>query len=78
MQGEGRHRYIKSNAQSSNCKRNLLKTIAIKQTLKMCQLIHTLQFEKEITFGSINIMDETKTYFKDDMRDKQCKYLQIC
>lgn len=42
MRYESRHRQIKGNAQSTNCSKNLLKTIATKQALKFCEMANTL------------------------------------
>ena len=53
MRFESRHRHLKSNAQGTCSSKNLLKTIAIKQVLKMCHMIHTFEFEGPIVAGSL-------------------------
>ena len=58
------HQYIKSNAKSSNNTRNLIKTIATKQALKLCEIVDTLSFHKEVTFGNIQNMPK-KAFFVD-------------
>lgn len=53
MRFESRHRDIKTCAVLIASKVNLLKTIAIKQMLKMCQALDSLFHEERISFGPI-------------------------
>ena len=52
MRYELKHRQVKAIAQSTNSNKNLLITIANKQLLKMCQMIHSAEFETNIKFDS--------------------------
>ncbi|KAL7294221.1 hypothetical protein TKK_0012237 [Trichogramma kaykai] len=51
MRHESRHRDIKANAVASNTHLNLLKTIATKQALKMCQVFDSFEADNNILFG---------------------------
>lgn len=48
------HRTIKSIAESTASKVNLIKAVAIKQALKLCEMIHLLTFEDTKKFGSVD------------------------
>lgn len=74
MRFESFHGPIKSTAQSTNCKKNFLKTIATKQTLRMCQTLHSIENENPIKLGAVNHSKEQKLYFKDDNQNASCKY----
>lgn len=51
MRFESRHRQSKSNVQATSCSKNLLVAIATKQTLKMCQMIHSIK-QENVIFGT--------------------------
>lgn len=51
MRFESNHRNIKSNADAVSGSKNLLLSIAKKQTLQMCQLFHSLKIGQRIVFG---------------------------
>lgn len=74
MRFESNHRPIKNISLSTSCKINLLTTIAIKQGLKMCQMMHSLQFEKGIKFGADNDSKVNKNYFTDEKCNNSCRY----
>ena len=61
MRFESRHRQLKSNAVSTSCNINLLKTIATKQMLKMCEMIHTF-----------NVNDHTAKFVFSDKKVTIC------
>lgn len=69
---ESYHRSVKLTAESTSSKRNLLKTIAIKQSLKLCQMINTLTFEDRMKYGSIRKKDENRSYFADQQKNENC------
>ena len=54
MRFESNQRPLKSAAQISSNSKNLLKTIAIKQALKMCQMMNSKEFEDIISFVVVN------------------------
>lgn len=54
MRPESRHHQLKVIAEITNCKKNLLKTIATKQVFMMCQLINSLEPNNEVKFESQN------------------------
>lgn len=59
MRYEARHRQIKPNAQSTSCIRNLLKTIATKQLLKLCEVVNTAKYSNNnITLKSTKDNDK--------------------
>lgn len=81
MRFESYHQLIKRNANSSNNARNLLKTIAKKQALKLCEMIYNFTYESEIKFGSLKKTNERKPYFSDKINNNQCQYydeVDIC
>lgn len=71
MRFESFHRSIKSTAESTASKVNVIKTVAIKQSLKLCEMIHSLTFENSIKFGSVG-EKQNKSFFED--KEKNEKY----
>lgn len=74
MRFEAKHKPIKDIATSQNSSMNLLKTVALKQALIMCSMMHSLEFEKSIVLGSIRKGIDSKSYFNDINKDQACKY----
>lgn len=73
MRYESLHRLLKAAALSSSNTRNLLHTMAIKQMLKTCQMIHSLEFEKGIEFGSLDRRSKhTSIHFRNREIPKKC------
>ena len=62
MRFESRHRQLKANAQSTSCNINLLKTIATKQMLKMCHMVHAFKRSNSAQLGSSDSRDCSKKY----------------
>lgn len=58
MRFESRHRPIKAIVQSTSCKKNLLYTIGVKESLNICKIVHSAKYEK------INM---------DQSRENKCK-----
>lgn len=73
MRFESFHQLIKRNANSSNNAKNLLKTVAKKQALKMCETVHNFTYQDNVTFGDI-LNCKTKNYFPDKRLNEQCIY----
>lgn len=77
MRFEAFHRQIKLNALSSNNRINLLKTVAIKQTLYNCQILHSLEFrdliniesfdENDLEYENLDLQTENKSIAKVDV-----------
>ena len=78
MHFESNHRPLKCTAQSTSCTKNLLKTIATKQTLIMCEMMHSLEFEKTIKFGAVDNSNKLRSYFSNEKQNKLCKYFNQC
>ena len=51
MRFESRHRQLKANVQSTSSCKNLSVTIATKQILKLCEVIHNIECENSFKFG---------------------------
>ncbi|KAL7292930.1 hypothetical protein TKK_0013383 [Trichogramma kaykai] len=65
MRFESRHRRAKQSAGSSSCTKNLLYTIAIKETLKTCQTIHNAMFPSPaIHVPNIISEDKAEKYYE--------------
>ncbi|XP_066589332.1 uncharacterized protein [Prorops nasuta] len=77
MRFESNHKTIKSNAQSSNNTANLLKTIATKQVLRMTAMMHSLQYERDVTFSCE--IKKKENYFFDNILKENCNfYKKVC
>ena len=64
MRYESRHQDLKSNALSSNNRKNLLVTIAKKQILQMCEMMNNFTCNKKYKFGSVDTdITETADYY---------------
>lgn len=59
MRFESRHRSLEANVHATNCSKNLLLTIARKETLKMAEIFHTTRSENTIDYISPDSTDET-------------------
>ena len=75
MRFESYHRNTTMIVQSTSCNKKLLTSVGIKQTLKMCKLMHHLECEKKIKFGA------TKRYkgkfnFNDKEMNHPCYYYE--
>lgn len=80
MRFESNHSKIKANAQSSSNNKNLLVSVAIKQTLKMCEMMHNLSCESTVTLGSKDDSDKSELahLFTDiDLANKAEYYKQV-
>lgn len=73
MRFESSHRPIKSAAQSSSSSTNLLKTIATKQSLRMFEMMNSLQFEPQIKWG-LPHSKAKRDYFLNKSNSDKCKY----
>ena len=69
MRFESYHQIVKSNANTSSNTINLLKTIATKQALKLCEIIHCLKFDSQIKFSKQK-RQEKKAYFQDKKQNE--------
>ena len=74
MRYESSHRNVKITAQSTSCGKNLLKTIAIELTLKMCQMIKSLLFKSKIKFGSSANSKHKQNYFSKEYENNKKVY----
>lgn len=64
MRFESYHRTLKATAESTSCKKNLLKTVATKQALKFGQMIYSLTFDKKIKFGPLKKIDHHNKFYE--------------
>ncbi|XP_051164464.1 uncharacterized protein LOC127283553 [Leptopilina boulardi] len=71
---ESYYQPIKQISLSTSYNENLLKTIATKETLKMCETMHSIEFENDIKFGTINNSNKEKSYFDDCKKNDSCQY----
>ena len=58
-----------------------MKTVAIKQSLRFCKLIHSLEFENLVKVGVEDKSENRRSYFNDEKVDAACKYykkVEIC
>lgn len=55
MRLEAKHKEFKAVVTATSCSKNLLKTIAIKQILKMCTTINELANERHLILGSVDV-----------------------
>ncbi|KAL7298565.1 hypothetical protein TKK_0008338 [Trichogramma kaykai] len=65
MRFESRHRPIKSISFSSNCKKNLLHSITVKQKLRLLEVIHNTQLETT----NLSDLDNDKNSFQSNLND---------
>lgn len=75
MRFESFHRTVKLPAVSTSSRKNLLKTIATKQALRICQMMHSLEFESSVKLGAENTkIVERRKYFNTIEEQTSCKY----
>lgn len=64
MRFESYHRSLKSTAESTSCTKNLLKTIATKQALRLGHMVLSPAFDKTIKFGSLKEKNENSEIYE--------------
>ncbi|KAJ8672078.1 hypothetical protein QAD02_003337 [Eretmocerus hayati] len=74
MRFESNHRPIKAVAESTHSTTNLLKTIATKMSLEMCQMMHSLRFDPTTIYGSIDSNAHHDCHFGHELSNDPCKY----
>ncbi|KAJ8674054.1 hypothetical protein QAD02_005316 [Eretmocerus hayati] len=74
MRFESNHRPIKTVAESTHSTTNLLKTIATKMSLEMCQMMHSLRFDPTTIYGSIDSNAHHDCHFGHELSNDPCKY----